>query len=70
MVQDLNFANSTIKKIQKHKNPVPKSQRIIKGASKSLLLSIQGNSKIRCRCTDESRVDIRFDLRSARIQDY
>ncbi|CAG8206862.1 unnamed protein product [Penicillium salamii] len=70
MVQDLNFANSTIKKIQKHKNPVPKSRRIIKEASKSPLSSIQGNSKICRRCTDKSRVDIRCDLRSARVQDY
>ncbi|CAG7999756.1 unnamed protein product [Penicillium salamii] len=70
MVQDLNLANSTIKKMQKHKSPLSKSRRIIKGASKSPLSSIQGNSKIRRRCTDESRVDIRFDIRSARVQDY
>lgn len=45
MVQDLNLANSTIKKMQKRKNPVSKSRRIIKRASKSPLSSIQGNSK-------------------------
>ncbi|CAG8370298.1 unnamed protein product, partial [Penicillium salamii] len=39
-------------------------------ASKSPLSSIQGNSKICRRCTDKSRVDIRCDLRSARVQDY
>ncbi|CAG8123274.1 unnamed protein product [Penicillium salamii] len=56
--------------MQKHKNPVPKSRRIIKGASKSPLSTIQGNAKLRRRCTDESRQDIRFDLRNARISDY
>jgi len=69
-LQDLTLANSTIKKIQNHKSPTPKSRRIIKGASKSPLSSIQGNSKIRRRCTDESRVDIRFDMRTARVSDY
>ncbi|CAG8293704.1 unnamed protein product [Penicillium salamii] len=66
-LQELTLANSTIKKMQKHKNPTPKSRRIIKGTSKSPLSSIQGNSKIRRRYTDESRVDIRFDIRSARV---
>lgn len=69
-LQNLTLAKSTIKKMQNHKIPTPKSRRIIKGASKSPLSSIQGNSKIRRRCTDESKVDIRFDLRTARVSDY
>ena len=69
-MQDLNLANSTIKKIQQHKILIPKSRRIIKGTSKSPLSSIQNNLKIRRRCIDESRQDIRFDLRTTRISDY
>lgn len=69
-IQDLKLADQTIKKMQNHKNPVPKSRRIIKGASKSPLSSIQGNARVRRRCTKEQRLDIRFEDGNARKQDY
>ena len=56
--------------MQSHKIPVKKSKRIIKGASKSPLSSIAGNSKVYRRCTKESKMDIRQESGNARIRDY
>lgn len=69
-IADLNLANQTIKKLQKHRMPTPKSRRIIKGASKSPLSSISGNSKVHRRSLRESRVDVRFEDAQARRRDY
>ena len=69
-IQDLALAKQTIKRMQSHKIPIKKSKRIIKGASKSPLSSIAGNSKVQRRCTKESRLDIRHEDGNARIRDY
>lgn len=69
-IQDLALAKQTIKKMQSHKIPIKKSKRIIKGASKSPLSSIAGNSRVHRRCTKESRLDIRHENGNARIRDY
>lgn len=69
-ITDLNLTNQTIKKLQKHRIPTPKSRRIIKGASKSPLSSISSNSKIHRRSLKESRVDVRFEDTQARRRDY
>lgn len=61
MVQELNLAKQTIKKLQSHKMPTPKSRRILKGASKSPLSSISGNARVQRRSHLESRADIRFE---------
>lgn len=69
-VADLNLANETIKKLQKHRIPNPKTRRTIKGAPKYPLSSISGNSKTQPRSLTESRVDVRFEDGSARRRDY
>lgn len=69
-LQDLNLAKQTIKRMQKHKIPVKKSRRIIKGASKSPLSSIAGNIRVHRRAANENRVEIRREIGNARIRDY
>jgi hypothetical protein len=69
-IQDLALARSTIRKMQSHKIPIKKSKRIIKGASKSPLSSIAGNSRVVRRCTKESMMDIQKESGDARIRDY
>jgi DNA-binding transcriptional MerR regulator len=69
-VQDLALAKQTIKRMQSHKIPIKKTKRIVKGASKSPLSSIAGNSKVHQRCTKESKLDIRREAGNARIRDY
>jgi hypothetical protein len=56
--------------MQSHKIPIKKTKRIVKGASKSPLSSIAGNSKVHQRCTKESKLDIRRKAGNARIRDY
>ena len=70
VIQDLALVKQMIKRMQSHKIPIKKSKRIIKGASKSPLSSIAGNSKVQRRCTKESRLDIRHEDGNARIRDY
>lgn len=70
VITELNLANQTIKKQQKHRIPNPKSRRIIKGASKSPLSSISGNSRAHRRALTDSRVDVRFEDAQARRRDY
>ena len=43
---------------------------MVKGAAKSPLLSIAGNSKVYRRYTKESKLDIRHEAGNARIRDY
>ncbi|KAI3127953.1 transcriptional regulator family: Centromere protein B, DNA-binding region [Penicillium roqueforti] len=69
-IQDLALAKQTIKKMQSHKIPVKRSKRIIKGASKSPLSSIAGNSRVHRRCTKETKLDIGNESAHARIRDY
>jgi hypothetical protein len=69
-IQDLALAKQTIKRMQSHKIPIKKSKRMVKGASKSPLSSIAGNSKFHRRYTKESRLDIRHEDGNARIRDY
>ncbi|CAG8083025.1 unnamed protein product [Penicillium nalgiovense] len=56
--------------MQSHKIPIKKSKRMVKGATKSPLSSIAGNSKVYRRCTKESKLDIRHEAGNARIRDY
>jgi len=56
--------------MQSHKIPVKRSKRIIKGASKSPLSSIAGNSRVHRRCTKETKLDIGNESAHARIRDY
>lgn len=69
-IQDLALAKQTIKRMQSHKIPIKKSKRMVKGAAKSPLSSIAGNSKVYRRYTKESKLDIRHEAGNARIRDY
>ncbi|KAJ5865434.1 uncharacterized protein N7529_007350 [Penicillium soppii] len=69
-VQDLALAKQTIKRMQSQNIPIKKTKRIVKGASKSPLSSIAGNSKVHQRCTKESKLDIWREAGNARIRDY
>lgn len=69
-IQDLALARQTIRKMQSHKIPIKKTKRIVKGASKSPLSSIAGNSRVQRRYTKETKKELRDESANARIRDY